>query len=53
MAAQPLSSLSSRSFIFIDANIFVYGLTGQCGQCRQFLDRCLREEVTGVTLYET
>ncbi len=53
MAASPLSSLLVRSFIFIDANIFVYGLSGQSGQCRQFLERCLREEVTGITLVET
>lgn len=53
MPASALSSLSSRSFIFIDANIFVYGLSGQSGECRQFLDRCLREEVTGITLFET
>jgi predicted nucleic acid-binding protein len=53
MAASVLSSLRSHSFIFIDANIFVYGLSGQSAQCRQFLDRCLREEVTGITLLET
>jgi predicted nucleic acid-binding protein len=50
MAASTLPNVPSHSFIFIDANIFVYGLTGQC---RQFLDRCLREEVTGITLLET
>jgi len=53
MATSPLSSLPSRNFIFIDANIFVYGLSAQSGQCRQFLERCLREEVTGFALFET
>ncbi len=53
MAASALPRLPSHSLIFIDANIFAYGLRGQSGQCRQFLDRCLREEVTGVTLFKT
>ncbi len=53
MATSALPNLPSQSFIFIDANIFVYGLSGQSGQCRQFLDRCLKEEVTGITLFET
>ena len=53
MASSALPDLPSRSFIFIDANIFVYGFSGQSGQCRQFLDRCLREEVTGIALFET
>jgi len=33
MAATALSNLPSNSFIFIDANLFVYGLSGQSGQC--------------------
>ncbi|HMD99732.1 MAG TPA: hypothetical protein VKM93_20685 [Terriglobia bacterium] len=53
MATSTLRNLPGHSFIFIDANIFVYGLSGQSGQCRQFLDRCLNEEVTGITLFET
>lgn len=53
MAASALASLPSRSFVFIDANVFVYGLSGQSGQCRRFLDRRVREEVTGITLLET
>lgn len=53
MPASALSSLLSRSFVFIDANIFIYGLSGQSVESRQFLDRCLREEVTGITLFET
>ncbi len=53
METSALPNLLSHSFIFIDANIFVYGLSGQSGQCRQFLDRRLKGEVTGITLFET
>jgi predicted nucleic acid-binding protein len=53
MAVQSLSSVRDRSFLFIDANIFIYGLSGQSAQCRRLLDRCLREAVTGITLLET
>jgi hypothetical protein len=38
---------------FIDENIFIYGLSGRSGQCHQLLERCLREQVTGITLFET
>jgi predicted nucleic acid-binding protein len=48
-----LASLASHSLIFIDANIFIYGLSGQSSQSAQFLERCLREDVTGITLFET
>lgn len=53
MPIEPLPNLPDRSFVLIDANIFIYGLTGQSNQCRQFLERCLREEVTGLALFET
>jgi predicted nucleic acid-binding protein len=53
MASAALASLPSHSFIFIDANIFIYGLSGQSAQSAQFLERCLREDVTGITLFET
>jgi predicted nucleic acid-binding protein len=53
MPVQPLPALPDHSFIFIDANIFIYGLSGQSAQCRQLLERCLREELTGITLFET
>ncbi len=53
MASTPLSSLPSRSFVFIDANIFIYGLSGESAQSAQLLERCLREDVTGITLFET
>jgi predicted nucleic acid-binding protein len=53
MAVAPLPNLPDRTFVCIDANIFVYALTGQSAQCRQLIERCVREEVTGVVLFET
>src|SRR5215213_11215943 len=52
MPAQPLSQLPAGADVFIDANIFVYGLTGQSAQCRDFLTRCAREELFGISLLE-
>jgi len=48
----PLSNVRDGSDIFIDANIFVYGLNGASAQCRQLLQRCSLEEVTGISLFE-
>jgi predicted nucleic acid-binding protein len=36
----------------LDANIFIYGLTAKSAQCKSFLDRCSKEEVSGITLFE-
>lgn len=52
MPAQPLSQLPAGADVFIDANIFVYGLMGQSVQCRDFLARCAREELFGISLFE-
>lgn len=52
MPTQLLSKLPTGSDVFIDANIFVYGLTGQSAQCQDFLARCAREELFGTTLFE-
>lgn len=52
MPSKPLPELPPDSDIFIDANIFIYALSGVSAQCRQFLERCSREEVTGITLLE-
>ena len=52
MPVQALPAVPGNSVVFIDANIFIYGLSGRSGQCRQLLERCLREEVTGITLFE-
>jgi predicted nucleic acid-binding protein len=53
MALRPLSNLPDQSFIIIDANVFIYALSGQSAECRQLFERCLREEVTGIALFET
>jgi predicted nucleic acid-binding protein len=47
-----LPDIPDGSYTFIDANIFVYGLNGASAQCEQLLQRCSREEVTGICLYE-
>ena len=52
MAVESLPSVPNASDIFIDANIFIYGLSGQSAQCRRLLERCSREEVIGITLFE-
>jgi len=49
---QPLSAVPIGSDVFIDANIFIYGLTNQSQQCWELLERCSREEVTGISLFE-
>ncbi|MBI1791234.1 MAG: hypothetical protein HYR60_27210 [Acidobacteria bacterium] len=49
---QSLLSVPAGSDIFIDANIFVYGLSNASAQCRLLLERCSREEVAGITLFE-
>jgi predicted nucleic acid-binding protein len=51
-AVKPLTQVPPDSNIFIDANIFVYALSGTSAQCKHFLERCSREEVTGITLFE-
>ena len=52
MAVQPLEQLPVGSNVFIDANVFVYGLSGHSPQCKSLLEKCSREEVTGVSLFE-
>jgi predicted nucleic acid-binding protein len=47
-----LDSVPDGSDVLIDANVFIYGLTAKSGQCKALLERCSKEEVTGVTLFE-
>ncbi len=49
---QPLPNVPAGSDIFIDANVFVYGLNGASAQCRRLLERCSLEEVIGISLFE-
>jgi predicted nucleic acid-binding protein len=53
MPFETLVDLPAHSFVFVDSNVLIYGLSGVSGQCQDLLDRCQREELTGVTLYET
>jgi predicted nucleic acid-binding protein len=52
MPFQPLHQIAPGTNVFIDANIFVYGLSETSAQCRNFLERCSREEIFGVSLFE-
>jgi len=47
-----LPSVPIGSYVFIDANIFVYGMNGRSVQCRTFLERCASEELIGISLFE-
>lgn len=49
----PLNAVPDGSDVLIDANIFIYGLTAKSAQCKSFLARCSREEITGVALFES
>lgn len=49
MAAVSLVHLPPGSDIFLDANIFYFGLLGQSSECIDLLQRCVSEDVFGVT----
>ena len=53
MPQRSLADIPAGCDIFIDANIFIYALNGLSPQCRRLLERCSREEVTGISLLET
>ncbi len=53
MPVRSIKELPSGSDVFIDANILIYALAGQSGECRDLLLRCSQEEITGVCLFET
>jgi len=48
----PLPALPRGRVVFLDANIFVYGLLGESEQCLALMERCRNEEVAGVTSTE-
>jgi predicted nucleic acid-binding protein len=48
-----IRDIPSGSDVFIDANVLIYGLAGQSAECKDLLERCSREEVIGVCLFET
>jgi predicted nucleic acid-binding protein len=47
-----LNDVPDGTNLLIDTNIFIYGLTNQSAQCKNLLQRCSREEVYGITLFE-
>jgi predicted nucleic acid-binding protein len=49
----PLDAVPNGSDVLIDSNIFVYGLTANSIHCRAFLERCSREDLTGVAVFES
>jgi len=51
MAPQPLPQIPNGTNVFLDANILVYALGGRSVECRTFLERCSREEVSGICSY--
>jgi predicted nucleic acid-binding protein len=53
MPIHPLRKLPGGSDIFLNANIFVYGLSGVSNECRDLLHRCSEEETTGISSYHT
>ncbi len=42
-------TLQQGDRVFVDANIFVYHCNGTSSECKQFLLRCSRKEIQGVT----
>lgn len=51
MPIEPLPHLPPGSDVFLDANIFIYGLSGVSAQCRTLLRDCSEELVTGISSY--
>lgn len=49
MAFLTLEKIPSGETIFIDSSIFIYHFTGASLQCRQFLERCERNDAKGIT----
>lgn len=51
MGSEPprLAEVPSGARLFIDANIFIYHFTGVSEECTQFLERCERGELVGVS----
>ena len=38
--------------VYLDSNIFIYGLLRESEQCAHFLERCHRQELRGATTLE-
>lgn len=44
-----LADLRNGDPVFIDANIFIYHFGGKSEECKTFLERCARRDLTGYT----
>ena len=44
-----LPEIKAGSEVFVDSNIFIYHFTGVSDECSDFLSRCEREELIGMT----
>ena len=49
MAIDRLPNLPSRADVFLDANVFIYALSGNSKECRELLRRCSTEEKSRIT----
>ncbi len=47
-----LDTVPDGSNVLIDTNVFIYGLSNASAQCTNFLARCSREQIYGITLFE-
>jgi predicted nucleic acid-binding protein len=52
MPIDTLANLPNGSDAFLDANIFIYALTGISSECESLLKRCARNDVFGVASFE-
>ncbi len=44
-----LTEIKTGSEVFVDSNVFIYHFTGVSDECSDFLSRCERGELTGMT----
>lgn len=51
MPTEKLSNLPPGSDVFLDSNILIYALGGRSVECKQLLERCSREELSGITSF--
>lgn len=49
MGSLRLDKVSHGARVFIDSTIFVYHFTGTSPECRNFLERCERSEIKGIS----
>ncbi len=49
MASLTLDKIKPKSRIFIDSTIFLYHFTGTSPECRNFLERCEKGEIKGIS----